>query len=111
MIEIGGLKRPIYGNINGLIELKKDHGVDIVNGFSKESFSFEMIRSLVFVALKYGHRKEYGKNKEFDVTLEDVGDWLTPSTIEPIMKAVTSCFVGDVPSAEGQESGEPIGVQ
>jgi hypothetical protein len=108
MIDIGGKDRPIHGNINGLIELKKEHGIDIVNGFSKESFSFEVIRSLVYVALKYGHRKEY-PTTAFEVTIEDVGDWLTPGNMNIIVDKVIHSFVGDIDVKEGTQSGEPLG--
>ena len=110
MIDIGGKQRPIHGNINGLIELKKDHGIDIVNGFSKESFSFEVIRSLVFVALKYGHRKEY-PTVAFEVTLDDVGDWITPANMTVVMEKVMEVFIGGVEAKEGTPTGERPGVQ
>ena len=100
-VSIGGKDRTIYGNVNGLIELKKEHNVDIVNGFSQENFSFEAVRSLVFVALKHGHKRDSGKF-DHDFTVEDVGEWLTPANMNTIMGSVLKAYVGDI-----EVKGEP----
>ncbi len=105
MIEIGGEKRPIVGNINALIELKKDHGIDVINGFN--SVGFEEIRALIFVALKYGAKKE---KQEFKLTLDDVGEWLTPKSMQPILKEVLAVFMDGVEIKSGEgKPGEQLG--
>lgn len=107
-MRIGDKNRPIAGNINGLIELKKEHGIDIINGFDKGSFGFESVRALTFVALKYGHRKEVGK--ELDFTIEDVGDWVTPQNMNDVLAEVLKSFVGDVEVKGDPGAGESPGV-
>ncbi len=108
-IKIGGKERPIVGNFNGLKELKKDHGIDVMQGF--EMKSVEAICSLFYIALKYGHIKENkGKDVPLGFTIEDVGDWLDMKEMGVLLPVVIKAFLGDVEvKLEDGKSGEQVG--
>jgi hypothetical protein len=90
---IGGKERPIAFTINALIELKKDHGVDILKGLDKEALGPEEIRAIAFVGLKYGAKSE---GQIFQTPLEEIGDWLTIPIVSQLFKELT-----DQSSTEG----------
>lgn len=83
---IGGKERPIAFTINALIELKKDHGVDILKGLDKEALGPEQIRAIAFVGLKYGAKQE---GHVFQTQIEEVGDWLTIPVMSQLFKELT----------------------
>ncbi len=103
MIEIGGKQRPIHGNINALIELKKEHGIDLING--ADTKDFEVIRAIVFICLKYGAKKE---KQEIDFTVEDIGEWLSVKSMLTVLQEVLPVLTGEV-EMKGGSSGESPG--
>lgn len=102
-MKIGDKERPIYGNINGLIELKEKYGLDLLNGVDTKSFDLASIRSLVFVALVQGAKHE---KQEIDFTIEDVGDWLTPKNMGELLPEAMNAFFGGVELKQTDKPGE-----
>lgn len=94
-IDIGGEKRPVRYSVNALIEFEDLTGLNILSAGSVIDFrELKTLRALAFVGLKHGARAE---KKQFDIVLEDVGDWLAVSdgSIELIMKTFQADSVTD----------------
>lgn len=87
-IDIGGERRPIHYTVNALTELEDLTGLDLTEDDDRRKLSkLRNIRSLAYVGLKHGLKKEKGKAVEIPFSIEDVGDWITADSIEIIMGA------------------------
>jgi len=74
-IDFGGEKRPVKFSMNALCEfgdLTDTTALDFER-FEKKGMSYSEVRALIYAGLKEGYRVE---KKDFDATLEDVGDWI-----------------------------------
>lgn len=86
-IDIGGEKRPVRYSVNALIEFEEMTGLNILSAGSVIDFrELKTLRALAFVGLKHGARAE---KKQFDIVIEDVGDWLAigDGSMELIVKS------------------------
>lgn len=74
-VELGGESRPIKFGFNALIEFSEMTGrtIEQLNTINTSSISMKDLLLLCWCALKQGARRE---KIPFDVTVEDVGDWL-----------------------------------
>lgn len=103
-INIGGEERPVKYTLNAVIEFEELTGIDVTKG-SPDFARIASMRALAFVGLKHGAKVE---KKEFNHTLEDVGEWLGfgDGTIVEFVKA----FQNDSSSGKepvGEATGEP----
>ncbi len=101
-MQIGGKERALVFTINALIELKKDHGINILQDF--KSTDPEAIRALAFVGLKYGHPQ----GKTLDFTIEEVGDWMTFEKTKEITRELLRQSTSESGKGEGNP-GESLG--
>ncbi len=76
IIEIGGEERPINFGRNALCEFEKITGISILKGAGSDSlYTFDTIRALAFVGLKWGLYKGDGNEPKPSFTLFMVGEW------------------------------------
>jgi len=71
-ITVAGVSYPVRYDVNALCEFEELTGMSLLQ---RPRLDMRSMRALVFVGLKSGHQFE---EKEFDKTLEDVGNMLGP---------------------------------
>lgn len=97
-IQLDGIEYPIFFPFGALREFSKMTGKDTL---SFSNLSFEDLDKQLFVALKWGAKKE---QKDFDLTVEIVGelmDNLTIAEYTEIMEKVAGMIEGDKAKQNG----------
>lgn len=95
LIEIGGQRRPVLFTNNALVELEQLTGVSVFDtkAIAGVIRSVTGCRALVYVGLKYGHRRT---GEKFDYSIEAIGDWIDFNG--NMLSAVMDAFMEDTAS-------------
>jgi len=91
-VRIDKKDRPVCFGWNALAEYENISGKSVFQFASVTDLSIGALRSLVYVGLLYGAKKDKG---DTDFTIEDVGNWLTEDS--SIATKVIEIFAKSMP--------------
>ena len=98
-MKVGGKERRLVFNINALIELEDNHGMNVLDAEQFKSIPLKKMRAIAFVGLKHGSIED---GQEVDFTIEDVGRVLTPDNFSELLGTLERQNKPDLPGGEGK---------
>ncbi len=97
-MKVGGKERKLVFNINALIELDEEHGVNVFDIKTFQSPHPKYMRAIAFVGMKHG---AIAGGESFDLTIEKVGEELTTENFNEVFSQIQKQNTNDLPRGDG----------